>query len=174
MFVIENENLGLRQYTHADDHDMYLCWQDIDTQKGYNGIFDQSFDSFKMHDISRFKFWVVVVDKNTNQNVGVLRLGLSETCPDLAIWIYPQYRNRGYGVQSFRLALTYIFEKFAYAEIAAGCYQDNRYSLKMLDKVGFTRNPDGDEKEVNCFTGEETVQFSFRIDPEKLAKSNVM
>ena len=49
MFVIENEHLGLRQYTHADDHDMYLCWQDIDTQKGYNGIFDQSFDSFKSH-----------------------------------------------------------------------------------------------------------------------------
>ena len=170
MFIAENEKLGLRQYTHTDDYDMYRCWRDIDTQKGYNGIFDQSFDSFKTHDISRFKFWVVVVDKNINQSVGVLRLGLNETCPDLAIWIYPQYRNRGYGVQSFRLALSYIFEKYDYAEIAAGCYCDNKYSLKMLSKVGFVRNPNGDEKEINCFTGEETVQLSFRIDRERLAK----
>ena len=42
MFIIENDLIGLAQYTHADDVDMFACWQDIDTQKGYNGIFDQT------------------------------------------------------------------------------------------------------------------------------------
>ena len=85
MFVIENETLGLRQYIHADDYDWYMCWQDIDTQKGYNGMFNESFDEFCTFDINRFKFWVTVVNKSTNENVGTLRLGLDEKYPDLSI-----------------------------------------------------------------------------------------
>ena len=46
-YLAENEGLALRQYTHDDDHDMYRCWQDMDTQKGYNGIFDQTFEAFR-------------------------------------------------------------------------------------------------------------------------------
>ena len=46
MYIIETETIGLRKYTHGDDYDWYLCWQDIDTQKGYNGIFDETFDEF--------------------------------------------------------------------------------------------------------------------------------
>lgn len=84
MYLIENDLIALRQYTHDDDYDMYLCWNDIDTQKGYNGIFDQSFEEFNKFDIDRFKFWVTAVDKATNESVGTLRLGTGEV-PDLAI-----------------------------------------------------------------------------------------
>ena len=48
-------------------------------------------------------------------------------------------------------------------EISAGCYQDNEYSLRMLKSLGFTRYPDGDEDEVDCFTGKMTVQLEFRL-----------
>ena len=168
MFIIENELIGLAQYTHADDIDMFACWQDIDTQKGYNGIFDQTFDEFKEFKIERFKFWVTVTDKKINKKVGVLRMGLNEICPDLAIWIYPQYRHRGYGTQSFTLALKYIFDHFPYPEISAGCYEDNVNSLKMLKKVGFVRYPIGDDVETNAFTGEKTTQLKFRIGKEML------
>ena len=100
-FLIEDSRIGLAAYTHKDDKDMYACWQDIETQKGYNGVFNQTFDEFIQYDIERFKFWVTVTDKQTSEKVGVLRLGLDELCPDLAIWIYPPYRNMGYGTQSF-------------------------------------------------------------------------
>lgn len=163
MFITENQMIGLMPYTHNDDYDMYMCWQDIDTQKGYNGIFTQSFDEFQKTDIHKFKFWVTVVDKNTEERVGVLRLGLDEMCPDLAIWIYPSQRNKGYGTEAFRLALNYIFDKFQYKEISAGCYCDNEYSLKMLRKIGFARYPEGDGHEINCFTGKETTQLEFRL-----------
>ena len=166
MFLIENDLIGLAQYTHDDDMDMFACWQDIDTQKGYNGIFNQTFDEFKNFEIKRFKFWVTVTDKRINKKVGVLRLGLDEVCPDLAIWIYPQYRNKGYGTQSFSLALNYIFDHYPYPKIAAGCFEDNFRSKKMLEKIGFVRNPTGDEVETNCFTGEKTTQLSFRITKE--------
>ena len=167
MFLIENDAIGLRQYTHDDDYNMYLCWKDIDTQKGYNGIFDRSFEEFKEFDINRFKFWVTVTDKETNESVGVLRLGLGEL-PDLAIWIYPQYRNQGYGTQSFILALTYLFTHFEYPEISAGCYETNTASLKMLKKIGFERFPSEDQEEIDCFTGKITIQLEFRISKDKI------
>ena len=50
MYLIEEDDLALAQYTHDDDHDMYLCWQDEQTQKGYNYVFDQPFERFKETD----------------------------------------------------------------------------------------------------------------------------
>ena len=61
-----------------------------------------------------------------------------------AIWIYPQYRHKGYGTNSFTLALKYIFDNYPYPEIAAGCFEDNLYSRRMLKKLGFIHYPDGD------------------------------
>lgn len=167
MFLIENDIIGLKQYTHDDDYDMYLCWKDIDTQKGYNGLFEQSFEEFKNFDINRFRFWVTAADKKTNKSVGVLRLGLGEL-PNLAIWIYPQFRNQGYGTQSFILALTYLFTHFEYPEISAGCYETNTASLKMLKKIGFEHFPSEDEEETDCFTGNPIVQMEFRISKDKI------
>lgn len=76
-------------------------------------------------EIECFPFWAVVVDKKLDKRVGTLRLGLDEPCPDLALWIYPQYRNKGYGTASFALALRYIFSNYPYSEIAADCFEDN-------------------------------------------------
>lgn len=163
MILFEDDDIALTQYTHDDDIDMYECWNDIDTQHGYNVVFTDSFDEFIKFDIEKFRFWVTVIDKRRNEKVGTLRLGLDKICPDLAIWIYPQYRNIGYGTRSFRLALKFIFQNYRYKEISAGCYSDNTYSMKMLIKVGFDRYPDGDAVETNCFTGESIVQKEFRI-----------
>jgi len=163
MFIAENETIGLRQYTHDDDYDMYLCWKDVDTQKGYNGLFNETFDKFRAFDIQRFKFWVTAVDKTTLESIGTLRLGLDEACPDLAIWIYPQYRHKGYGTASFKLALTYLFNHFPYEELSAGCYCDNLSSFKMLSNIGFRRYPEGDEAEISCFTGKPITQWELRL-----------
>lgn len=168
MYLIENERIGLAQYTHADDRDMYLCWQDADTQRGYNGLFNQSFDDFIKFDISQFRFWVTIIDKHTNSRVGTLRLGPDEKCPDLAVWIYPQHRNNGYGKESLYLALKYLFQIYPYETLSAGCYYDNEASQRMLRSIGFFRYPDGDSEEINCFTGMPTVQQEFRIHRTQL------
>ena len=172
MFIIENSMVGLTEYTSNDNADMYLCWMDAETQKGYNGKFNQTFKEFERFQLEQFKlqfkFWVTIIDKRTSQKVGVLRLGLDEICPDLAIWIYPQHRNKGYGTQSFKLALEYIFENYPYLEISAGCYEDNTYSLKMLRRIGFYRYPGGDVVEENSFTGNSIKQLEFRIKREQI------
>ena len=168
LYYIEDNIIGLRQYTHADDRDMYRCWQDPDTQKGYNGIFDDTFEAFSDFEISRFRFWFTVMDKYTNTPAGTLRLGLDAVCPDLAVWIYAEFRRRGYGTGAFRLALAYIFANSDYTELSAGCYRDNTGSRKMLEQIGFVRFPEGDLEETDAFTGEPTVQLEYRISREQI------
>jgi len=163
MFLIEDALIGLTPYTHNDDGDMLSCWLDMDTQKGYNCTYEQALEGFRRFEIERFPFWVTIVDKELDRKVGSLRLGLDEPCPDLAIWIYPQYRNRGYGARSFALALKYIFSNLQYPEIAAGCFEDNLYSMRIIKKLGFIRNPDGDVVESDCFTGRDRTMQEFRI-----------
>jgi len=142
---------------------MFSCWLDLDTQKGYNCTYEQALEGFRRFEIVSFPFWVTIVDKKLDRKVGALRLGLDEPCPDLAVWIYPQYRHRGFGARSFALALKYIFSSYQYPEIAAGCFEDNLYSMRILNKLGFIRYPDGDITESDCFTGEDRTMREFRI-----------
>lgn len=163
MFLIEDSHIGLTPYTHNDDKDMLSCWLDVDTQKGYNCKYEQAVEGFSRFEIERFPFWATVVDKKLDRRVGSLRLGLDEICPDLALWIYPRYRHRGYGTVSLALALKYIFSNFQYPEIGAGCFEDNLYSRRIIKKVGFIRYPDGDAVESDCFTGKDRIMQEFRI-----------
>lgn len=164
-YIAENNRIAFVQYTHEDDTDMLACWQDHDTQKGYNYAFDGSLDNLSSIDIAVYPFWVAVMDKASGAKIGVLRLS-SEEEPDLAIWIYPQYRRKGYGTEAFSLAADYIFRRMNLRKIYAGCYCDNKKSLRMLEKVGFIRYPAGDREEVNCFTGEPITQLSFVLTVE--------
>lgn len=163
MIFMEDETILLRKYSHSDDLDMYTCWQDIETQKGYNFIFKESFEEFQKFDIDRFPFWATIVEKEKNVNIGTVRIGLNMECPDLAIWIYKDYRNRGYGTRAFALALKYCFAAFKLEYISAGCYQDNTKSLKMLQRIGFARYPEYDEDDTSVFTGECIKQLEFRV-----------
>lgn len=162
-FIIEDDRIGLVQYTHADDRDMYECWQDEVTQRGYNGAYYDTFEQYAATDIARFRFWVTAVDKANGERVGSLRLGLDDEWPDLAIWIYPGYRHMGYGRAAYALALEYLFERAGLKQVSAGCYEDNEFSRRILQALGFERYPAGDEVEPNYLTGAPTVQQEYRL-----------
>ena len=161
--LIGNAEISLVNYSKHDDADMYNCWLDIDTQKGYNYVFLDSFDEFVNYDRGLFKFWATIIDVKTDKRVGVLRLGPQETAPDLAIWIYPQYRRQGFAYKAYKLALEYIFMTFSYDEISSGVYIDNVASIKLMEKIGFKRVPNLDSVENKIFTNEETIQRVYRI-----------
>ncbi len=172
-YIAESNRIAFVQYTHEDDCDMFACWQDRDTQKGYNYAFDGSLDNLSSIEITAFPFWVAVVDKASGAKIGVLRLSSGEE-QDLAIWIYPSYRGLGYGTEAFSLAVDYIFRNMNLRKIYAGCYCDNKASLRMLEKVGFIRYPVGDQQEENCFTGKPTIQLSFEKEKAIEAKDLIL
>lgn len=163
MTFIEDDTILLRKYSHSDDLDLYACWQDIETQKGYNYIFKESFEEFQKFDIDQFPFWATITEKGKNISIGTVRLGPDGECPDLAIWIYKGHRSCGYGTRAFSLALQYCFAAFNLKFISAGCYQDNVKSIKMLQHIGFVRYPEFDTCETSVFTGECIKQLEYRI-----------
>lgn len=73
-YIAENDRIGFVQYTHADDRDMLTCWQNHDTQKGYNYAFAGTLEDLSSIDITAFPFWVVAVDKTSGKKIGALRL----------------------------------------------------------------------------------------------------
>ncbi len=170
MYLIKNDTIALVPYTPDDAPDFYRCWQDLDTQKGYNYKFDDSLSDFTKIEIERFKFWVTVRDIKTNEKVGVLRLSPDEIDPDLAVWIFPEYRNMGYGKNGMGLALEYIFENFSFEAITAGCFERNKYSKKILERIGYKRFPTADTIEVDCFTGEKIKMLMFKIEKKEFIK----
>lgn len=163
MIYIENDKISLVRYGHKDDKDMYDCWNDIETQKGFNSIFDESFEEFCDFDINEYHFWATIISKEKECPIGTVRLCSDVTNPDLAIWIYRPYRCKGYGTEAFCLAMEFCFTNYYLNEIVAGCYKDNIKSFKMLNKLGFIRNEEDDSMEKNIFMGENTIQLAFRI-----------
>ncbi len=170
MYLIKNDTIALAPYTSDDAPDFYRCWQDLDTQKGYNYKFDDSLSEFSKIAIDRFIFWVTVRDIKTNEKVGVLRLSPDEIDPDLAVWIFPEYRNMGYGKNGMLLALEYIFENFSFGAITAGCFERNKYSQKILEQIGYKHEANSDTIERDCFTGENIKLFMYRITKEDFLK----
>lgn len=159
--LIEDERLALRQYTRADSAAFMDCWRDETTQRGYNFILPEAAQGDIFGTIEDFPFWVVAVDKSTGDQVGVLRLSPEKEQPDLAIWVYPSHRGKGWGERMYRLALKYLFAN-GHETIYAGCFPFNKPSLRILEKNGFVRWPDGDTKETSAFDGSEIVMLGFR------------
>lgn len=159
--LIEDNKLRLRAYTEADAPDFLACWQDAATQRGYNFIPPENTQSSLFGEITAFPFWAVAVEKSTGNKLGVLRLSLEKGQPDLAIWVYPAHRGKGWGSCMYRLALEYLFAN-GYDAIYAGCFPFNTPSLRILAKNGFARWPEGDVKEINVFDGSEIVMLCFK------------
>jgi RimJ/RimL family protein N-acetyltransferase len=169
---IENIELSLVKYSHDDDRGMYECWLDIDTQKGYNGVFDESFEKFQKEYISRFHFYSSIIEKKSKKIIGAVRLSPPEYEPDLAIWIFKSYRNKGYGYKAFSLGLRYCFNKLKLEKVGAGCYENNVASMRMLEKIGFVRDCLGDICEIDVFDKFQIKQLNYVLTKDIFIKTN--
>ncbi|MBQ8496120.1 MAG: GNAT family N-acetyltransferase [Clostridia bacterium] len=164
---ISNDELTIAEYCNDFDAEAnYNCWQDHDTQKGYNYKMAITLEAFKNRPI-RSRFQSVIIRKSDNAVIGTISMSPENSLPDLAIMIYPPYRKQGYGTKAFTLALQYCFNKFNLDRIYAGCYETNAASLKMLTVCGFIPHPEGNEVEKHFETGAPITQLDFvkyRVD----------
>jgi RimJ/RimL family protein N-acetyltransferase len=168
--LIEDEEIALLSYTHDDDWNMFLCWQDLDTQIGYNTVFSESFEEFRQEDISRFPFYGSLLVKKNNQIVGAIRLSPPEFENDLAIWIFKDFRNKSFGFRAFVLGLHYCFQRLTLEKVIAGTYEGNIASKRILEKAGMKRYPEGDLIETDPFHDKPITQLSFMITKAQFTK----
>lgn len=169
--LIEDSEISLVNYTHDDDLGMFQCWLDKETQIGYNTVFKESFENFQQEDITRFPFFSSILDKKSNKIIGAIRLSPPEYQNDIAIWIFKPYRNKGFGFKAFLLGLRYCFQELNLKTISAGCYGNNTGGRRILEKVGFTRDPSGDINEIDPFHQVPITQFNFIITRDQFYDS---
>ena len=158
---IENDRIALAEYLDAeDDRACYDCWQDEETQAGYNYCMKDTFAEFSASP-KRSRLRAVIVRKTDGAVVGTVFVSPPHVPPDLAILIYRPYRGQGIGTAAFALAAEYCLDVMGLSEIYAGCYEGNIRSRRMLAACGFVPHPEGDCEEVHFLTGEPIVQYDF-------------
>lgn len=65
-------------------------------------------------------------------------------CVEIGWRLAAEHWGRGYATEAARAALTFGFESAALAEIVALTVPDNRRSIRVMEKIGMTRNPADD------------------------------
>ena len=159
---LSDEVLCLSEYIESeDDLECYGCWEDEETQSGYNHKFDSSFDEWSKNTPIKSRFIATIIRLCDNANIGAIFLSPEDTPPDLAIMIYKPYRGKGYGTRAFSLGAKYCFDVLLLERVYAGCYPDNNASLKMLNRCGFQPHPEGNCYEKHYITGEDIIQLDF-------------
>lgn len=144
-----------------DDLDCYKCWQDEETQSGYNHKLTRSFEEWSENTSIKSRFIATIKRRTDNASIGSIFLSPEDTPPDLAILIYKSYRGNGYGTRAFALGIKYCFEVLSLEYIYAGCYPHNVPSMKMLQKCGFQPHPEGNQNEKHYLTDEDIIQLDF-------------
>lgn len=123
-----------------DDAKDYECWQDRETQDGYNFKLEGTLEDFCILP-SKSRFIATIQRNSDGACVGSIFLSPEGSLPDLAIMIYKPFRRQGYGTTAFLLGIKYCFEILNISSLYAGCYETNIASRKMLKKCGFQPNP---------------------------------
>lgn len=158
---ISKGDLSLAEYVpELDNAPYFACWQDPDTQKGYNYQMTDSLDEFCRRPI-RSRLLAVILRNADHEPLGIVSLSPEGFPPDLAIMLYKPYRGRGYGTNAFALAAAYCMETFGLECLYAGCYETNEISRKMLTACGFVPHPEGNVHERHFLTNEPITQYDF-------------
>lgn len=156
-----SQDVSLAEYLPEIDGEAYFaCWQDPDTQKGYNYRMTDSQEEFRARPI-RSRFLAVILRSADGEPLGIVTLSSEGSPPDLAIMLCRPYRGREYGTEAFSLASTYCLTAFGLDCLYAGCYETNKVSLRMLKACGFVPHPEGNVHETHYLTGEPITQFDF-------------
>ena len=157
---LSNEVISLVEFLDEDKRGSYDNWLDLETQKGFNFKFSKTFEEYYRKE-QRQRWFAAIMLNSTKQIIGNIGLSPVTSPPDLAIWLYRDFRCNGYGTIAFRLGVEYCFNTLGLDFIYAGCYQNNDISMKMLTKCGFQRHISGDANEIHFLTNEPIIQYDF-------------
>ncbi len=172
---ISDDAINLSEYIDSeDDFNCYSCWNDEETQSGYNHKITRTFEEWKNGTTIKSRFIATIIRISDNACIGTIFLSPEDTPPDLAIMIYKPYRKHGYGTAAFALGAKYCFENLGLCKIYAGCYSHNNSSMKMLEKCGFVPHPEGNMQEKHYLTGEDIIQLDFiKCNPQRDYERNL-
>ena len=87
------------------------------------------------------RYFFAFVDKETNDFIGIVNLGLDNKISrsaSLGIWIYEEKnRSKGYGSDAMNLILDFGFNYINLNRIELSVYPHNTRAIKLYEKMGF-------------------------------------
>lgn len=140
----------------------FLDWDDIDTQRGYNfipnwNVLEEYIGIFKS---KRYLLNCLIKDIESKNIVGHITLS-DKVKPDIAIWIFKDYRNQGIGRKGLIQALEILRHRKCITEVYAGIYKRNIKSISLFKSLGFVEIGN-DDTEIEIYTGQTTYQILYR------------
>lgn len=146
MVLIETERLILRESVVDDAPDLFEMNSDPEVLK-YTG--DVAFKSveeteklirnYKDYEKYGYGRWTTIV-KATNEVIGFCGLKYLEDIreTDLGYRWKRQHWGKGYATEAGRACLRYGFEKHGLEQIVAQVLEENKASIRVLEKIGMT------------------------------------
>lgn len=157
-FILETEQLLLREMTTNDFQAWYQILSDQETMQYYPKAFDQdqtrswiqwNLDNYKKYG---FGLWAVIL-KDTNCFIGDCGITMQNIhhdgnlFPEIGYHINKKYWRNGYATQAAKACLKYGFENKNFDEIFSYQKWTNVPSRKVAEKMGMTlREEYADEK----------------------------
>tara|TARA_B100001057_G_scaffold19525_1_gene18056 strand:+ start:43339 stop:43926 length:588 start_codon:yes stop_codon:yes gene_type:complete len=89
---------------------------------------------------SQYSFFIF--DKNDQLlggiNVFNIKRGISQSCT-IGYWIGKKYSNKGYMTKALSILIVYLFNQYRVNRIEAACLPSNNTSIKLLLRLGFSK-----------------------------------
>jgi len=82
--------------------------------------------------------------------LGFVRRGVAQTCT-LGYWIGERHARHGHMTRAVRAAVGFAFRNLALRRVEAACLPSNAASIRLLEKVGFSR--EGYARRYLCIAG---------------------
>lgn len=148
-YIIETEQLGLRELTMDDFGVWHQILSDQETMKFYPSVFDEehtiSWIEWNIENYSRYGFglWAVIL-KETNQFIGDCGVtmqnihGDGNLFPEIGYHINKRFWCKGYASQASKACLKYAFENMKFDEIFSYQKWTNIPSKKVAEKMGMS------------------------------------
>ncbi len=117
-------------------------------------------------------FCIKLID--TNQFVGLIALTLGKINFKIAeVWykIFPDYWRQGFATEALTQVLKFSFTDLGLHRIEAGCAVENIASIKVLEKVGMTR--EGSKRKVLPIKGKWTDNYFYAILDTDFDNTNI-
>ena len=90
----------------------------------------------------RIVYFLAVMNKDTNELIGegVLKiLDFNNRQGEIGFGVAPQHWNQGFGTEIAHAMLNAAFDGFHFHRVSAQCTPDNSGSVRILEKLGMTR-----------------------------------
>jgi ribosomal-protein-alanine N-acetyltransferase len=175
MKKLETERLVLRRLEKRDAYDMYEYAKDPEASRFLtwnphpNLSYTKAYVKFliKKYRTCEYFDWAVV-EKSSGKFIGTC--GFSVFSPEnrkaeIGYVLNPDFHGFGYGIEAVRKVIDYAFSELLLHRIEARCIEENKSSIKLLEKCGFILEGIGKDE---LFLKDEfkTIHHFAKINPD--------